>query len=84
MKKEKVEIVSEVRGLLAEILEVEPEEIKPDTHFAKDMGADSMSILEIIAALEDKYDIVIEPEKLAELSTLTQVSDFVSEVLNGK
>jgi acyl carrier protein len=63
-------IQDDIRSLMGEIIEVDPGTIQPDDHLVKDLGADSMAALELLAKLEQKYDIVIEPENLPELVTL--------------
>lgn len=60
----------EIRGLMGEIIEVDPAAIGPDDHLVRDLGADSMAALELLAKLEQRYGIVIEPENLPELVTL--------------
>lgn len=77
-------IQSEIRELIAEILEMDPKEIKPEAHFVRDLGADSMSALEVMATLEKKYQIVIEPENLPEMITLQQITNLVGRLLYGR
>ena len=55
----------ELQALAAEILGIEPEQVQLDKSFAKDLAADSLDLVELIAAVEDKYDVEL-PE--AELS----------------
>lgn len=43
---------TEIRGLIAEIIEKDPAEILPDAKFFEDLGVDSMMALEIMAAIE--------------------------------
>jgi len=52
-------IENDIRKLVAEILEVEPDEIDPEAQFVKDLGMDSMMALEILAGIEKKFRIVI-------------------------
>ena len=53
------DIEVEVKNIIAEITEKEPEEIRPDSRFLEDLGMDSMMALEILAAIEKKYKITI-------------------------
>jgi acyl carrier protein len=55
---------SELQGLAAEILGVEPEQVQLDKSFAKDLAADSLDLVELIAAVEDKYDVELPEERL--------------------
>lgn len=71
----------ELRGLIAEI--AEKDEIPDDTHF-KDLGIDSMMGVEIVAAIERKYQIKIPDSELQEISTLNKSLDLVSAKLGAK
>ena len=57
----------ELRALIAEI--AEKDEIPDDVSF-KDLGIDSMMGVEIVAAIERKYQVKIEDSELAEVTTL--------------
>jgi acyl carrier protein len=52
-------VVKTVRKLISEIAEVEPSKVKDDATFTEDMGVDSMKALEIVAAVEKKFKVVI-------------------------
>ena len=77
-------VAKEVRELLAEILETAPEKIKGDANFVKDLGMDSMMALEVLAAIEKKYRIVIPEEFLARFTSLNQTVELVKELLTKK
>lgn len=82
MDEQQLEI--ELRSIIAEIIEKEPETISPDAKFYEDLGVDSMMALEILAAIEKKYRIAIPEEKLAELITLRQTMEVAKEFLAKK
>jgi acyl carrier protein len=77
-------IENEIRNLIAQIIEKDPSEIKPDAKFVEDLGVDSMMALEILAAIEKKYKIVIPEEKLTELSTLDAAVAITKDFLANK
>lgn len=70
--------------IVSTITEKKPEEILPDAHLIQEVGADSMNALEILAALEKKYRIVIPEDKLKELTTLNKIIDLVEKSINKK
>jgi acyl carrier protein len=72
-----------LENLVAEILEIKKAELrnKKDADFFKDLGADSMLGLEIIAAVERKYDIKIEDEEVQRLSTFNSILDLINKKL---
>jgi acyl carrier protein len=75
---------TELRGLISEIVEVEEEKILPDADIFRDLGADSMQILEIVAAVETRYQIAFEESDLATMRTLVAVHDAAKRLLDAK
>lgn len=62
---------------LAEILEVEPNEVSPETELEE--GAwDSLAVVSTIALIDDVYDITVHPEKLAECKTVGDIEELVA------
>lgn len=75
-------IESDMRNLVAEIIEKAPDEIKSDDRLVEDLGVDSMMALEILAGIEKKYKITIPEEKLAEFITLGSIIAIAKEYLS--
>lgn len=78
------EIETTVRGIVATILEVEPEAVAADARFVDDLGADSMSALELMARVEKHYGIVILPENLPKMRTVRAVAALAGELIQEK
>lgn len=74
-------LTKEVRSIIAEIAEMEEEEIKGDSNFVEDLGFDSMMALEILARLEKQYKIKIPEEELVKLADLNQTVALVNRYL---
>jgi acyl carrier protein len=72
----------ELRAIIAEIVEIEPEKVTPEANFVEDLGMDSMMALEILASIEKRYKLKIPDEKLTKITNLTQVIELVTEYLN--
>ena len=81
---DKQNIENEIRKLVAEILEVEPEEINPEAQFVKDLGMDSMMALEVLAGIEKMYRIVIPEEILPKFTSLNETVKIVKEILSKR
>lgn len=75
-------IKSELKEMMAEIMETEQEEINDDAQFVQDLGMDSMMALEILASLEKKYKIIIPEEDLLKFTTLNKTAEVVSNIIN--
>ena len=71
----------ELRALIAEI--AEKDEIPDDVSF-KDLGIDSMMGVEIVAAIERKYQVKIEDAELVQVTTLNASMALVQQKLGGE
>jgi len=79
-----LDLEQDLRGLIAEILESEPDSIDGDAGFVKDLGMDSMMALEILAGIEKKYKIVIPEDLLPKFTTLNETIKIVEGILANK
>lgn len=70
----------EVKTILARQLRVSPERVTMDAQIKKDLGADSVDILQLLMRLEDDYGIVIPDEKLANFETVGDVVNFLDSL----
>jgi acyl carrier protein len=73
----------EVIDTIAEEGDIDRSEIKLDTNLY-DLGIDSLSALEILVVLEDKYDIVIAQDRLRNVKTARQIISVISDELQKK
>lgn len=74
-------IKNEVTEIVCEIIGMESSEINPDASFSDDMGIDSLRALEILAAIENKYGITIDPERLKDMGSLNKVIKVTKEYM---
>ena len=70
-------VTQEILEIVSTVIEKEPGNIPLDAHLIQDIGADSMMALEILAALEKKYKIVIPEDKLKEMTTVNKIISMV-------
>ena len=73
------EIFEKVRGIVAEQLSVDAAEVKPESNFQNDLGADSLDTVELVMALEEHFDIEIPDEDAEKIQTVQDAIDYVSE-----
>jgi acyl carrier protein len=77
-------------GVYARIIElIEPLNLKkvaltPDTTFAGDMEMDSLTVMDLVASMEDEWDIMIPLNMLPDLETIGQVADAVAGLVAKK
>lgn len=75
-------IFEKVRELLAEQLEINEEDITPETRIMEDLHADSLDIVELIMTLEGEYNLVITDEEAATCRTVGEVAEYIEKVLD--
>jgi acyl carrier protein len=71
--------LEELREIIAEVLDLEPEELTDTTDFVDEHGADSLRAIEILARIEKKYKIDIPQQLLAEMRSLKAVYGIVAD-----
>ena len=69
-----------IKKIIAEVLNVDEAEIKMETTFTDDLGADSLDIFQIIMGLEEEFDIEIANEDAEKIVT---VGDAVEQIKNA-
>lgn len=74
-------IEDKVKRILAERLEIDPSEIRPDAQFVNDLGADSLDIVELLMSLEDEFDIEISDDEAEHIMTVKDAVDFITKRL---
>jgi acyl carrier protein len=66
-----------IRTTIASQLSIDEEEIKMESSFMNNLGADSLDIVELIMALEEEYDIEIPDEDVEKISTVGDVVEYI-------
>jgi len=74
-------IEERVVKMVAEQLGVKEEEVKPDSSFVDDLGADSLDTVELIMALEEEFDTEIPDEDAEKITTVQQAIDYINKNL---
>jgi acyl carrier protein len=69
----------ELQVLAAEILGVDPEQVQKDVSFARDLAADSLDLVELIAAVEDRYDVELPEDELERMKKVGDLWVFLEE-----
>jgi len=66
-----------IRATIASQLSIDEEEIKMESSFMDNLGADSLDIVELIMALEEEYDIEIPDEDVEKIVTVGDVVEYI-------
>ena len=63
--------------ILLDILDISEEDIKPDAQLRRDLGASSVDLVEIVASLENEFDLDISDEEAQEMRTVGAIIEFI-------
>ena len=58
-------------------LGIEPYKVKPDADFGKELGADSLDVIELVMAIEDEFEIEIEDIAASKIATVQDALDYI-------
>ncbi len=73
-------ILDDVKEVVVEQLNVSPDAVKEESKFVEDLGADSLDVVELVMALEEKFDIEIPDEDAEKIATVADAIKFVEAV----
>ena len=73
-------MLEEVVKALSEQLNIPKEKIKPENEIVKDLGADSLDVVELLMTLEDNTGKTIPEEKVSDLKTVSDVVNLLQSL----
>ncbi|MBU0896518.1 MAG: acyl carrier protein [Candidatus Omnitrophica bacterium] len=73
-----------IKEIIAEQLGVKKEEIKPESSFIDDLGADSLDTVEVVMALEEEFGIEIPDEDAEKITTVGEAIKYIGEKAGKK
>ncbi len=71
-----------LKKVIAEVLNVDPDEITMETTFMDDLGADSLDVFQIIMGIEEEFDIEIPAEKAERITTVEEAVELIKAATN--
>ena len=75
--------IEQLKKIIAEVLNVDEEEITMETTFVDDLGADSLDIFQIIMGIEEEFDIEIANEDAEHIVTVSDAVEQIKNALNS-
>ena len=71
-----------LQGIIAEVLNLEPEEVTMEASFVDDLGADSLDVFQIIMGIEEEFDIEIPNETAEKIVTVGDAVEAIRNAMN--
>ena len=72
-----------LKGIIADVLNVDENEITMETTFVDDLGADSLDVFQIIMGFEEEFDIEIDQEEAEKIVSVGDAVDEIKKALNN-
>ncbi len=72
-------VFEKIRGIIAEQLEIEVENITMESSLLDDLGADSLDIVDLIMSIEDEFEVEIMDEDIEGLKTVGDAVKYIEE-----
>ena len=74
--------LEKLKQIIAEVLNVDADEITMETTFVDDLGADSLDIFHIIMGIEEEFDIEIQNDEAEQIVTVADAAERIRAALN--
>ena len=71
-----------LKKVIADVLNVDPDEISMETTFVDDLGADSLDVFQIIMGIEEEFDIEIPAEDAESITTVEEAVNLIKNAVN--
>lgn len=81
MKENRNQIEKEVRKVIADMLRLSEETVRPDSMLVDDLGIDSFAVVELIFALEDRYGLDISDDDVVKLKKVEDIVDYLDDLV---
>lgn len=75
------DITERVKAVTAAMLKVDPENVTPESHFVRDLGAESIQSIELVAAFEVEFDIEMDQDEALSVKTVADAIAYITTVV---
>jgi acyl carrier protein len=72
------QIEAKVKSIIADQLGVGEDEIKPESSFIEDLGADSLDIVELVMAMEEEFEVEIPDEEAENIKSVGDAINYIN------
>ena len=70
-------VFEKIKEILAEQLDADADEMTMDTNIAKDLGADSLDVVELLMSIEDEFEVEIPDEEIENIKTIRDLTEYI-------
>lgn len=69
--------LTKLQNIVGKQLGIDPVKVKPEADFGKELGADSLDVVELVMSIEDEFEIEIEDKAASEIATVQDALDYI-------
>lgn len=73
----RAEVFEKVATILSDKLGIKKDQIKEESNIVKDLGADSLDLVDLVMAFEEEFGVKIADNQLQKISTVREVVDYI-------
>lgn len=73
-------MLEQLKEIILNYVEIEPEAVKPEARFMEDLGFTSFDFMSMLGELEDTFDIEIDQQKAADIRTVGEAADYLEKL----
>ena len=81
---EQSEVFEKVKEVLCEVLNIKPEQVKPEAAFKEDLGAESLDLISVISEFEERFDADITDDDALALKTVGDAVAYIERTLAAR
>lgn len=74
-------MLEKLREVICNYVEVEPEQIQPESRFMEDLGFTSFDFMSMLGELEDEFDIEIDQQEVVNIRTVQEAVDYLEKLI---
>jgi len=71
-------VFEKIKAMLAEQLDADVDEMTADTNIARDLGADSLDVVELLMSIEDEFEVEIPDEEVENIRTIGELTEYIT------
>jgi acyl carrier protein len=72
--------LTKLQNIVGLQLGIEPSKVRPEADFSKELGADSLDVVELVMAIEDEFELDIDDKVASKIATVQDVLNYIEDI----